>query len=244
MMGNEKLFMKLRKELEDAELAGNDVAEVKEVVVVNPFDEHGRMIPSLYQNKDPRHESDKSGSQRGKLRGKSTVDDQTSLDKLVQRERLGGESNIDDIHAKNIVRLGGRYKGTELGGNSASGMDEEDQVDTKMFETPDARMTQKMQKERGLKKAISESNKWDRIAQRCYYCFKSPQFKKHLLVSLGEYTYLALPAKPTLGNGHCIIVPLEHVGATNSCDEEVWNEIVQFKQVGGTLALVLNPLFM
>ena len=229
-MGNDALFKKLTKELEDAEADGN-VEEKEEVVMINPFDEHGRVIPSLHQSaEEPRVERAdlKLGSRRGKLKG--SVDEDISLEELVRRERMTGPSDIDSIHAKNIIRLGGRYKGTELGGKSASGMDEEDQVDVKMFESSSSRMTGRMQKERDVKRAISESNKWNRITQQCAQCFKSPQFKKHLLIALGDHAYLSLPSKPTLGNGHCILSPVEHTEASNSCDEQIWAELVKFKQ--------------
>lgn len=49
---------------------------------------------------------------------------------------------MDEVFAANIMRLGGRYKGTELEGHSASGFDEEDHIDTKMFEKVENRMTQ------------------------------------------------------------------------------------------------------
>lgn len=55
---------------------------------------------------------------------------------------------MDDVYAANILRLGSKYKGTELGGHSASGFDEEDHIDTKMFNKETSRLTAQRQQVR------------------------------------------------------------------------------------------------
>ena len=154
----------------------------------------------------------------------SSSDKVISLKDLVEQERLGGE-DMDSIHASNILRLGGNYKGTELGGGrQTSGLDEEDQVDVKMFE----KSKEAQDKHR---KAVTSATSWDKALSRCHQCTNSTVFKKPLLLALGQKTYLSYPSKPTLGNGHVLLSTLEHIPASNACDEEVWSEIVKFKQV-------------
>jgi len=80
------------------------------------------------------------------------------------------------------------------------------------------------------KKAISDHKKNEEILSSCSYCPSSPAFAKHLMVATGSKTYLALPEKGTLTKGHCIIAPIDHLHATSSVDEEVWQEIRNFKK--------------
>ncbi|EPQ26620.1 uncharacterized protein PFL1_05941 [Pseudozyma flocculosa PF-1] len=55
----------------------------------------------------------------------------------------------------------------------------------------------------------------------CWFCLSNPQCAKHLIVSIGDETYLALPKgalpSPTTtsvpGGGHVLIVPMSHFGS-------------------------------
>ncbi|CAN0465575.1 unnamed protein product, partial [Ectocarpus sp. 8 AP-2014] len=58
----------------------------------------------------------------------------------------------------------------------------------------------------------------------------SSSFKKRLVLSLGEHTYLYLATGThRLSEGHCYIVPIRHTPASTACDEEIWREIELFK---------------
>ncbi|CAM0876138.1 unnamed protein product [Alopecurus aequalis] len=45
--------------------------------------------------------------------------------------------------------------------------------------------------------------------ERCSYCFENPSRPKHLVVAIGNFTYLMLPQFEPLVPGHCIILPLQ-----------------------------------
>ncbi len=49
-----------------------------------------------------------------------------------------------------------------------------------------------------------------REQQECYHCYENKRISPHLLMSLGEHSYLALPDRPILRTDHCLIVPLQH----------------------------------
>ena len=38
-------------------------------------------------------------------------------------------------------------------------------------------------------------------------------------------SYLCLPAHRSLSEGHCLIVPMQHVSAATALDEDVWQEM-------------------
>lgn len=66
--------------------------------------------------------------------------------------------------------------------------------------------------------------------QDCWFCFDNPKLDKHLIISLGNFTYLALPKRGSLTPGHCFLVPMQHSIASNVLDEEIWEELQSFKK--------------
>jgi hypothetical protein len=66
------------------------------------------------------------------------------------------------------------------------------------------------------------------LCENCEYCFDN--VKKHLVVSIGKYSYLCLPSTESLVDGNCFIVPMAHQSSSVTCDEEIWNEIQDFRR--------------
>ncbi|XP_059461046.1 uncharacterized protein LOC132190161 [Corylus avellana] len=66
--------------------------------------------------------------------------------------------------------------------------------------------------------------------ERCVFCFENPKGPKHLIVSIANFTYLTLPHRQPVVPGHCCIVPLQHESATRTVDDNVWEEIRNFKK--------------
>lgn len=64
----------------------------------------------------------------------------------------------------------------------------------------------------------------------CVQVLESPMTAKHLIISLGEKTFLALPKRGKIVEGHCLIMPLESVVSSRECDEDVYNEFTRFKK--------------
>ncbi|KAH3727587.1 CWF19-like protein 1 isoform X2 [Dreissena polymorpha] len=63
----------------------------------------------------------------------------------------------------------------------------------------------------------------------CWFCLGSPEVEKHLVVSVGEQTYLAL-AKGGLVPDHILILPIGHYQSSVTAPDEVMNEIDKFKK--------------
>ncbi|CAM9147583.1 unnamed protein product, partial [Discosporangium mesarthrocarpum] len=161
-----------------------------------------------------------------------------SVQDFIRREREeasnpAGFEDMDETFLRNVSRLGSRFKGTELGGKMASmaGEDEEEEVDMRMFQRPEERLTKAAAAERQRSRALAEHKRYATATSRlCPRCMDAPGFKKHLVLSLGEHTYLSLATgSQRLSEGHCYIVPLRHAPASTAFDEDVWREVDLFK---------------
>ncbi|KAJ0780826.1 putative cwf19-like protein [Helianthus annuus] len=66
--------------------------------------------------------------------------------------------------------------------------------------------------------------------ERCNFCFENPKRPRHLVVAIANFTYLMLPPWQPVVPGHCCILPMQHELATRSVDDNVWDEIRNFKK--------------
>ncbi|XP_063624947.1 CWF19-like protein 2 homolog [Cydia splendana] len=84
--------------------------------------------------------------------------------------------------------------------------------------------------EREKQRAIQMHSKMERSLEGCEYCLDSKNMLKHLMVSCGNKVYLALPAKKSLVKGQCIITTIQHSTCVTAIDEDVWEEIMNYRQ--------------
>ncbi|KAK9070780.1 hypothetical protein SSX86_011182 [Deinandra increscens subsp. villosa] len=66
--------------------------------------------------------------------------------------------------------------------------------------------------------------------ERCNFCFENPKRPRHLVVAIANFTYMMLPPWQPVVPGHCCILPMQHDLATRSVDDNVWDEIRNFKK--------------
>ncbi|KAG5560277.1 hypothetical protein RHGRI_003542 [Rhododendron griersonianum] len=66
--------------------------------------------------------------------------------------------------------------------------------------------------------------------ERCKFCFENPNRPRHLVVAIANFTYLSLPHWQSVAAGHCCILTLQHESATRAVDNNVWDEIRNFKK--------------
>ncbi|PWA70446.1 cwfJ-like family protein [Artemisia annua] len=66
--------------------------------------------------------------------------------------------------------------------------------------------------------------------ERCNFCFENPKRPRHLVIAIANFTYMMLPQWQPVVPGHCCILPMQHDLATRSVDDNVWDEIRNFKK--------------
>ncbi|XP_050371981.1 uncharacterized protein LOC126789941 isoform X2 [Argentina anserina] len=74
------------------------------------------------------------------------------------------------------------------------------------------------------------ANRFSIQQERCLFCFENPKRPAHLVVAIGDYSYLMLPQQKPVVDGHCYILPMQHVPASRTLDDHVWEEIRNFKK--------------
>lgn len=66
--------------------------------------------------------------------------------------------------------------------------------------------------------------------ERCQFCFENPSRPKHLVISIANFTYMMLPQWQPVVQGHCCILPMQHESAVRTVDNNVLEEIRNFKK--------------
>jgi len=155
-------------------------------------------------------------------------DDSASLRDLVAAERhtAGAPSAYEANLARNVARQGGRWKGGELG------VDAEYDHDSglEMYEKGGRRKTGAEAAEKAKQAQVSTFQRAQLRATTCLLCVDSPASASLLRLALATKTYLALPELARLVPGHVVICPAAHGGSGRSCDEEVHEEMRNFKK--------------
>lgn len=64
----------------------------------------------------------------------------------------------------------------------------------------------------------------------CWFCLATPSVERHLIVSIGQEAYLAMP-KGAINPDHLLIVPIAHEASSMKLSADTWKEIEHFKSV-------------
>ncbi|CAM9263616.1 unnamed protein product [Chrysoparadoxa australica] len=232
MRGKKAEYARLTAKLEAAKsfegVGGENGPEV-----VQLLDRRGRPMQGKAQLS--REDLRANPNRRGKLKESKAAQRgrEEELAEYLKRERETGEEDMDEVFVHNVMRLGNRFKGSELGGVRVEERDEAEgggEVDMKMFQRPEDRMTEVRAAERARQQAVAEHRKQAASIAKCRYCMEAPGFKHSKVIAMGQHAFLYLmEPHMRLCRGHVAIVPVAHVKATTACDEEVWAEIEQFK---------------
>ncbi|XP_064609268.1 CWF19-like protein 2 [Liolophura sinensis] len=231
IMGDEELASSLKDKLSAAQKAKEERnsnpqpgpgPEQEDVVVLTRADKRGmvRPLPERQHPVEPKGGRRKAGkiqthSEAGQRQKYFDDDDKFDLKTLVEREKT---STAEDQNAM-FARLAGR---------SAEKTDDDFQVDDVFLKNATRKRNDSRLEERDRTLAITEHKKMTAALDKCQFCFDN--VAKHLIVAIGNKVYLSLPNHRSLTEGHCLIVPMQHVSAGTALDEDVWNEIQTFRK--------------
>ena len=158
-------------------------------------------------------------------------DDGVTLQDLVAEHKHGGGDDYDRNLADNIARSK-RFKGA--GTERERDMQVDDEYDNdaglEMYEKREKKMSQAKQQERAKQRAVADYKRAQAAQQRCPFCLDNPNKPRHLHVAYGNLAYLMLPMAGRLVPGHCIIAPVNHCASSRAADEDVWEEMRNFKK--------------
>ena len=128
---------------------------------------------------------------------KSTCDDEMTIAQMVTEEKESkqrGDMTMDEQFARNISRLGSRYKGQEFKNvnGSSAGADEDEftgdnGIDMKLYQSSKNRLTDKELYQREMSRQVARAGKEQSITSRCWWWMESKSFQKHMLLSLGDH---------------------------------------------------------
>ncbi|GFH54255.1 hypothetical protein CTEN210_10731 [Chaetoceros tenuissimus] len=222
--------------------------EQRRGILANAFDEKEKASSSLIMMNSEttgtlRKEDFKSGARKGKLKEKNDYfhsDADKTVAELVAEEKQSQQQehqSMDEVFARNISRLGSRYKGNEFKvvAGASAGADEDDMagdggIDMKMFTSNENRLTEAARFNREKSRQVAKAKKEEKITSRCWWWMESSNFQKHRLISLGDYVSLVLvPSHNALVESQCYLVPVQHAESFASCEDEVWEEVHRFR---------------
>ena len=180
----------------------------------------------------------RKGSRKGKIKQYSNLKSNSSsssslsplstsiqIQQMIQEEMKSSKMSMDEIYARNIARLGSKYKNNDFNQNSThgatAGADEDDNYGEtqngndgtsaiSLFQFKNKQLTEKEQYEREKSRQIAHYKKVNDITSKCWWWMESSSFPKYLLLSLGNHVALVkVPAHLALVPGHCYLVPIK-----------------------------------
>ena len=223
------------------EMKGGDKKKEDQELVLTRVDREGNVWPVDRPADEP------AGGKRAKKRAKKTNerethgedgkrtryfadDDKYSLKDLLQQEKM--------TSAKDQLNMFNSRAASKLNSAAIRGEAEGNDGDFAVDDVFVAKSGGKLANVGGaggntfsLDKSIFQSKKIKAATENCQFCLDNEEkFLKHLMVSVSDKACLLLPANTSLVEGHCYIVPLNHVSAVTGVDEDVYEEMQKYRQ--------------
>ncbi|XP_026493873.2 CWF19-like protein 2 homolog [Vanessa tameamea] len=223
IMGDIKVVEELKAKLEAArEYRKNnpDATKVEEDdrILLMSTTSSGNSRPLMNYQGDPRSKGGKrkaethDGGGRVKYFGN---DDKHNLAQMFEQEKYG--SNYDED--AELARIASKSKNPN------------DDLEDIFLDDISKNKNMAKENEKEKQRAINQSVKLERSLEGCNYCFDSKNMLKHLIVSCGNKIYMALPPTKSLIKGHCILSTIQHTTCVTGVDEDIWNEILDYRKM-------------
>ena len=232
LMGNTAKVESLKRELEALHARKEQYSSKQQnhkgsrsndkVVVLTKTDRLGNVRPAEFDD-DSRGKSHKlrkanrSHDKKGKRERYFADDDRYTLQDLMREEM---STSAEDTQVA-IAKMAGKF---------VRAANSDDTVDDVLEYATSSKHNPEKERERERKLAALESKQMTEILDNCKYCFDNSRAQKHLVIAIGINVYLAAPDYESLTDGHCLLVPMQHVVCSTALDENVWSEIEVFKK--------------
>jgi len=214
IMGNDEMAAQLKSKLEAAKVARSEMVAKG----LNP-DEPPETVVKLkgadtsQRRKKTKVETHNKGGERVRYFGD---DDRYDLKQLYERERMNT--------AEDQLGMLNKYA------SKAEKTNDDFDVDDMMISKVAGKRSEEQDDLKRMNRAAADQMAMEKTLHDCKWCLGSKRSQKHLIVSIGKTVYLTLPGTVSLVPGHCLIVPICHCASGTQLDEDVWNEIQEYRK--------------
>ncbi|XP_022826584.1 CWF19-like protein 2 homolog [Spodoptera litura] len=223
ILGDDKLVTELKAKLEAARKyrkenpdAGAEEEDDSVMLIATSASGSSRPLTSSEKG-DPRSKSGKRKAQTH-VSGERTKyfgdDDKYNLAQMFQQEKYGNNYNDE----AELAKLAAKHKNPN------------DDLEDIFMDNISRNRDAVKESENERSRAISQHIKLERTLEGCEHCVDSKNMLKHLMVSCGNRVYVALPSRVSLVPDHCIITTVQHATCVTSIDEDVWEEIMNYRK--------------
>lgn len=219
LMGNIDLVSKLKSQKAASSKASPPpVSKRSESVVLSRTHAKGFNYPVM-DSGGPVH-----GSLKTSTHNKSGVrdryfadDDKYSLNDLVRMERMQSAEDQNGMFARVAEKV-------------IEKTDEDYVMDDVFMRKALKKETLDQMSLRDRDKAIMEHRKHGSALSACSYCLDGPKILRHLVIAVGKKVILMMSPSSPIVEGHCILCPIQHVLSGTLLDEDVWEEMLDFRR--------------
>ena len=215
IMGNDTLAAELKTKLESAKASRAEMIAKG----LNPDDQQPETVVKLKgadmsrKRKKTKVETHDKGGERVRYFGD---DERYNLKELFEREKRNT--------AEDQMGMLNKYA------SKAEKTNDDFDVDDMMISKVAGKRSEEQEDIKNKNRAAAEQMQMEKTLHDCKWCIGSKRSQKHLMVSMGKSVYLSLPGTVSLTEGHCLIVPMGHVQSGTTLDEDVWNEVQEYRK--------------